>query len=174
MKSKLLFGGMLLLVFACYSICFRNEPTEYLEDLAPEIELKSPNGKSVSLSQLKGKLVLIDFWASWCGPCRNESPNVVEAYKKYKNRKFTNGKGFEVFSISLDKDANAWKKAIKEDGLNWKNHGIDAEGQASAKYGVYSIPSAFLIDGDGNILAQGEKLRGLNLHITIENYLVKD
>jgi thiol-disulfide isomerase/thioredoxin len=174
MKSKLLFGGMLLLVFACYSICFRNEPTEYLEDLAPEIELKSPNGKSVSLSQLKGKLVLIDFWASWCGPCRNESPNVVEAYKKYKNRKFSNGKGFEVFSISLDKDANAWKKAIKEDGLNWKNHGIDSEGKASANYGVYSIPSAFLIDGNGKIVAQGEKLRGLNLHITIENYLLKD
>ena len=174
MKSKLLFGGMLLLVFACYSICFRNEPTEYLEDLAPEIELKSPNGKSVSLSQLKGKLVLIDFWASWCGPCRNESPNVVEAYKKYKNRKFSNGKGFEVFSISLDKDANAWKKAIKEDKLNWKNHGIDSEGKASVNYGVYSIPSAFLIDGSGKIVAQGEKLRGLNLHITIENYLLKD
>jgi len=125
MKRKLLVGGMLLLVFACYSIYFRNEPTEYLKDIAPEITLKSPNGKQVNLSKLRGKLVLIDFWASWCGPCRNESPNVVEAYKKYKNRKFTNGNGFEVFSVSLDKDENAWRKAIKEDKLTWKNHGID-------------------------------------------------
>jgi thiol-disulfide isomerase/thioredoxin len=174
MKRQLLIGGMLLLVFACYSICFRNDPNEYLKDLAPEIQLKSPSGKTVSLSKLKGKLVLIDFWASWCGPCRNESPNVVEAYSKYKNRKFINGNGFEVFSVSLDKDLNAWKKAIKEDKLIWKNHGVDSEGKASANYGVSSIPSGFLIDGDGNILAQGEKLRGLNLHITIEKYLSKN
>lgn len=174
MKRQLLIGGMLLLVFAGYSIYFRNEPNEYLKDLAPEIQLKSPNGKIVSLSKLKGKMVLIDFWASWCEPCRNESPNVVEAYQKYKNRKFTSGNGFEVFSVSLDKDENAWKKAIKEDKLTWKSHGIDKEGKASVNYGVSSIPSAFLIDGEGKILAQGEKLRGLNLHITIEKYLTKN
>jgi thiol-disulfide isomerase/thioredoxin len=174
MKRQILIGGMLLLVFACYSVYFRNDPNEYLKDIAPEIKLKSPNGKVVSLSKLRGKLVLIDFWASWCGPCRNESPNVVDAYKKYKKRKFTNGNGFEVLSISLDKDENSWKKAIKEDNLTWKNHGIDKEGKASANYGVSSIPSGFLIDGDGNILAQGEKLRGLNLHITIEKYLSKN
>lgn len=174
MKRQILFGGMLLLVFACYSICFRNASNEYLKDIAPEIQLKSPNGKTISLSKLRGKLVLIDFWASWCGPCRNESPNVVEAYSKYKNRKFTKGNGFEVFSVSLDKDVNAWKNAIRKDKLTWKNHGIDKDGKASANYGVSSIPSAFLIDGEGNILAQGEKLRGLNLHITIEKYLSKN
>lgn len=174
MKRQLLIGGMLLLVFACYSIYFRNEPNEYLKDLAPEIQLKSPSGKTVSLSKLKGKLVLIDFWASWCGPCRNESPNVVEAYKKYHKRKFKNGNGFEVFSVSLDKDESAWKKAIKEDNLNWKSHGIDKVGKAASDYGVSSIPSGFLIDGNGQILAQGEKLRGLNLHITIEKYLSKN
>ena len=83
MKRQLFIGGMLLLVFAGYSICFRNEPNQYVQEEAPEIQLKSPNGKDISLKKLRGKLVLIDFWASWCGPCRNESPNVVEAYKKY-------------------------------------------------------------------------------------------
>ena len=72
------------------------------------------------MSDLKGKLVLIDFWASWCGPCRKESPNVVEAYNKYRKGKFTNCNGFQVFSVSLDKDKTEWKTAIKLDGLVWK------------------------------------------------------
>jgi thiol-disulfide isomerase/thioredoxin len=174
MKKQLIFGGFLIIILAGYSLYSRNESDSYLFDEAPEITINSPSGKKISLSKLRGKLVLIDFWASWCGPCRNESPNVVEAYKKYKNRKFINGNGFEVFSVSLDKDDGAWKNAIKEDKLIWKNHGIDKEGKAASIYGVSSIPSAFLIDGDGHILAQGEKLRGLNLHITIEKYLSKN
>ncbi len=174
MKKQLMIGGIVLAIFACYSLCFRTENVETIYDSAPEITLKSPSGKKVSLSSLKGKLVLIDFWASWCGPCRQESPNVVEAYQKYRKQKFVNGNGFEVFSVSLDKDENAWKTAIKADKLSWKNHGIDKGGVAAGTYGVASIPSGFLIDGEGNILAQGEKLRGLNLHITIEKYLSKN
>jgi len=174
MKKQLIIGGFILALYACYSLCFRNENMAPIYDKAPEISLKSASGKIVSLSSLKGKLVLIDFWASWCGPCRQESPNVVEAFNKYRKRKFVNGNGFEVFSISLDKDESAWKTAIKSDKMIWKNHGIDKEGIAAGKYGVASIPSGFLIDGEGNILAQGEKLRGLNLHITIEKFLLKN
>jgi thiol-disulfide isomerase/thioredoxin len=140
---------------------------------APEIELVSPSGKKIKLSKLKGKMVLIDFWASWCGPCRRENPNVVEAYKKYKAAKFINAKGFEVFSVSLDREEAPWKKAIADDFLTWKNHGWDKDGSASKAYNVYSIPSGFLVDGDGNIVAQGDALRGLGLHIALDKYIKK-
>lgn len=140
---------------------------------APEIELVSPSGKKIKLSKLKGKMVLVDFWASWCGPCRRENPNVVEAHKKYKAAKFTNAKGFEVFSVSLDREEAPWKKAIADDFLTWKNHGWDKDGIASKAYNVYSIPSGFLVDGEGNIVAQGQELRGLGLHIALDKYIKK-
>ncbi len=138
---------------------------------APDFTLIAPSGKKIKLSKLKGKMVLIDFWASWCGPCRRENPNVVEAYVKYKDKKFLNGKGFEVFSVSLDKNEDAWKKAIAEDKLIWKNHGWDKDSEASKLYKVYSIPSGFLVNGDGNIVAKGQELRGLGLHIALDKQL---
>jgi thiol-disulfide isomerase/thioredoxin len=142
-----------------------------LNEKATEIELNSPQGKKVKLSKLKGKMVLIDFWASWCGPCRRENPKVVEAYNKYKDSKFKNAKGFEVFSVSLDRDEAQWKKAITDDKLSWSNHGWDKEGVASKAYNVQFIPTAYLVDGEGVIVAQGEELKGLNLHITLDKYI---
>jgi len=139
---------------------------------APEIELVSPTGKKIKLSKLKGKVVLIDFWASWCGPCRRENPNVVEAYEKYAKTNFKTGKGFEIFSVSLDRKEEPWKAAIKKDGLIWKNHGWDKDGNAARDYSVRSIPTAFLVDGEGVIVASGNELRGLGLHIAIDK-LVK-
>ena len=138
---------------------------------APEIELTNPEGKTIKLSSLKGKVVLIDFWASWCGPCRNENPNVVEAYHKYAKSKFKTGKGFEVFSVSLDRQIEPWKEAITKDNLVWKTHGWDKDGVASRAYGAYSIPFGVLIDGEGNIVAKGQELRGLGLHITLDKML---
>ena len=171
-SSSFLFIGLLAALFYL-SFTFENNEDNTKKGIAPEIELVSPKGKKIKLSDLKGKFVLIDFWASWCGPCRVENPNVVEAYKKYRKGKFKNGKGFEVFSVSLDREVEAWKNAIKIDHLDWSTHGIDSEGKASESYGVNSIPSAFLIDGDGNIIAKGQELRGLNLHITLDRYLKK-
>jgi thiol-disulfide isomerase/thioredoxin len=122
---------------------------------APEIALNDPQGKLRKLSDLKGKTVLIDFWASWCGPCRRENPNVVAAYKKY------NKDGFEVLSVSLDKTKESWVEAIKQDGLIWPNHVSDLkwwECEAAQAYGVHSIPFTVLVDKEGKIL--GHNLRG--------------
>ena len=119
-------------------------------DMAPDIVMNDPDGNERKLSDLRGKVVLLDFWASWCGPCRRENPSVVRAYENYKDQ------GFEVFSVSLDSDANRWRKAIEQDQLTWPNHVSDLQGWrngAAREYGISSIPHTMLIDRDGAILA---------------------
>ena len=132
---------------------------------APEISLPSPEGKEIALSSLKGKLVLIDFWASWCGPCRKEMPNVIKIYSKFKN------KGFEIYGVSLDQDKEKWMEAITKDGINWPQVSDLKywDNVAARIYNVQGIPYTVLIDKDGKIIAKN--LRGQELEKKIAEVL---
>lgn len=131
---------------------------------APDFTMADENGKNVSLKDFKGKYVLLDFWASWCGPCRAENPNLLAAYEKFKN------KGFEILSVSLDENGAAWRKAIKEDGLKWIHvSDLSKPNPVAVLYGVQPIPDNFLISPEGIILARD--LRGRQLNDVLSKYI---
>ncbi len=178
MKKQTIIGGLVLLpiVFIAFTSMYvdMSEPVKSekqmsppkLGDIAPEIALLSPDGTTTyKLSDLRGKLVLVNFWASMVAQSRFENPNIVSTYNKFKDKQFSNGNGFEIFSVSLDTDPNKWKNAIEKDNLIWKYHVSDLKGyksQVAQSYGVKTMPYNVLIDGSGKIIALNLKGGKLN------------
>lgn len=151
------------------SFLISEKANSFVGKQAPEIALRNPDGKVFKLSELQGKLVLLDFWASWCGPCRKENPNVVNVYNKFRD------KGFTVYSVSLDGNRDAWMRAIKSDKLDWPYHVSELkewESSAATAYNVSGIPASYLIDKNGVIIS--ENLRGAALEKAVEEYLDKN
>jgi peroxiredoxin len=134
---------------------------------APDIALPSVNGDTIRLSSLKGKVVLLDFWASWCGPCRNSNKVLTKIYPKYK------AKGFEIFGVSIDDDKNKWKNAIKKDKIEWLqvNDGGGWDAQTAVKWNINAIPTSYLVDKNGRLLAMD--LEGRDLEKALKD-LLKD
>jgi thiol-disulfide isomerase/thioredoxin len=146
--------------------CYAQKPGLEIGDLAPEIMLPSPSGKTVALSSLKGKVVLIDFWATWCSPCIKEQPELAKLYRKYKMTQFTIGNGFVIYGVSLDSQKSDWEDILKKEKITWiQVSDLKYWKSPVAKtYNIKALPFNILIDGNGIILAK-------NLH---DEELVKE
>jgi len=155
---------VIFLAIAITSISFKtNNGGLKVGTQAPNFTLKDVNGNNIKLSDYKGKIVLIDFWASWCKQCRLESPKLVKSFQKYHTSRFGEADGFEIISISLDDNTTDWKDAVTQDGYTWVNvsEGKKWDADIAKLYQVTSLPTNYLLDKDGKIIEKD--LRGIML-----------
>jgi len=158
----------IIIIGLAFLLSFQTARTQTIEkkigEIAPEIRLPSPNGDTIALSSLKTKVVLIDFWGSWCAPCVKEQPALSELYKKYKNSAFTCGNGFEIYGVSLDNKKKQWQSVIKKYKIDWVQVSdlLFWTSPVARDYGIQELPFNILIDGNGVIIAKnlhGDELK---------------
>lgn len=135
--------------------------------MAPEFTAELTSGEEFSLDELKGRYVILDFWASWCGPCRKENPQLVKLYNRFKDKDFTDAESLEVVSVALEKSGDYWKKVAEAQGFNWpyqivQHSKVVLMSPLAQKYSVRNIPAKFLIDPDGRILSVNASFDELN------------
>ncbi len=132
---------------------------------APSFKAQLMDGSQFDLAELRGSYVLLDFWGSWCGPCRRENPKIVELQQAFANEKFVDADGFTVISIAIETNENSWKRAIEKDNLNWKHHIVQLDrfkSEIAMTYGVKEIPTKYLLDPEGNIISVNESAASIS------------
>ena len=170
---KLILMVAIVLLGSSFLNAFAQKQGLEIGEKSPEIVLPSPEGKDVALSSLRNKVVLIDFWGTWCAPCVKEQPELAKLYKKYKNANFKNGKGFEIFGVSLDAKKSNWENGIKSLNINWiQVSDLKFWRSPVAKtYNIQELPYNLLLDGNGTILAKN--LHGEELGKMITRFMQK-
>lgn len=166
MRNIIKLASVLAIVLAAYYLFFRS-PEEKSGKPAPDFEAELISGESFELSQLKGSYVLLDFWGSWCGPCRKENPELVSLYNTMKDRRFKDADGFELVSVALEKNGDAWKRVAERDGFDWPLQIVQMSkvvvmSPIAQKYAVSNIPAKFLIDPDGMIIGVNQPIQEIH------------
>ena len=154
--------GLAILAFIGYKIY--QLPKFSDGEIAPGFQAELIDGKPFALSDLQGSYVLLDFWGSWCGPCRIESPDLVKLHNDFSGESFSDAQGFEIVSVAIETNESRWKKAIEKDQLNWRHHIVQLDrfkGPIAKEYGVREIPTKYLLDTKGEILMVNPSFREL-------------